>query len=79
MDTPQDASDWPHARQTVMKLRAEFDAIGIPIEVVQRIIPRGDIGGGEHVILGTWDVDSADLLVAALAALREHTAPEPTP
>lgn len=73
-DRVPSTSQWRRAQTTVRGLRDELRAIGIPEDAVRRILPMGDIGDGEHVRLGTWPVDAAERL---LAALTGRPLPEP--
>ncbi|NUP52324.1 MAG: hypothetical protein HOW97_34135 [Catenulispora sp.] len=66
MSTEYDTGNWPQARATALLLRNDLAELGIPAEVVRQILPLGDIGGGEHIRMGTWPVDAARLLLARL-------------
>lgn len=76
MDRVPPSDRWTRAQTTVRLLRDELRSIGIPEDVVRRILPQGDVGEGEHVRFGAWPVDAADRLLAALSA--RHVG-EPTP
>jgi hypothetical protein len=69
---PTDASPTPaRARTTVTLLREELAGLGFPEDIVRQVIPTADVEGRPLIRMGaSWDVDSADRLLAALSDRR---------
>lgn len=66
--TPASTTGPARARTTVRLLREELAGLGIPEDIVRQVTPTSDIEGRPLIRMGvSWDVDSADRLLAALS------------
>ena len=69
--TPLPTAGPERARTTVRLLREELAGLGIPRDVIKQLVPTSDIEGRPLIRMGaSWDVDSADRLLAALSERR---------
>lgn len=66
-DTPTRVSPTA-ATGAVTRLRAALSSLGIPDVQLRQIIPTADLGDGQLVRLGTWDLDTAHRIAEALEA-----------
>jgi hypothetical protein len=56
------------AHETVRRLRAHAEALGLPRDQISQILPVSDIRRRFHVRLGTLTIESAEALLGLLDA-----------